>query len=88
MALGGFRIRPLQVYTDDDIDESEDLIVKIYIDDELRDTAVYNSDNDLHELKWTGPALGIFTLKVTAEDSQGNIGTTEMDVWYFCFVPE
>jgi len=88
MGFGGFRLRPVQVYTDDDVDDNEDLIVKIYIDDELRDTAVYNPDNDLHELKWTGPRLGVFTLKATAEDTQGNIGTTEMDVWYFCFVPE
>jgi len=88
MGFGGFRLRPVQIFTDDDIDNSEDLIVKIYIDDELRDTAIYNPDNGLHELKWTGPRLGVFTLKATAEDSQGNIGSTEMDVWYFCFIPE
>jgi desulfoferrodoxin (superoxide reductase-like protein) len=88
MGFGGFRLRPVQVYTEDDIDASEDLIVKIYIDDELRDTAVYNPDNGFHELKWTGPRLGVFTLKATAEDSQGNIGSDEMDVWYFCFIPE
>jgi len=88
MGFGGFRLRPVQIFTDDDVDDSEDLIVNIYIDDELRDTAVYNPDNELHELKWTGPRLGVFNLKATAEDTQGNIGSTEMDVWYFCFVPE
>ncbi len=88
MGFGGFRVRPVQVFTEDDVDNSEDLIVNIYIDDELRDTAVYNPDNGLHELKWTGPRLGVFRLKATAEDSQGNIGSDEMDVWYFCFVPE
>ena len=88
MGFGGFRLRPVQVFTDDDVDDSEDLIVKIYIDDELRDTAVYNTENGYHELKWTGPRLGVFTLKATAEDTQGNIGSAEMDVWYFCFIPE
>lgn len=88
MGFGGFRIRPLQIFTEDDVDESKDLTVRIYINDELKDIAVYNPENNFHELKWTGPALGVFTLKATAEDSQGNIGVAEMDVWYFCFVPE
>lgn len=88
MGFGGFRVRPVQVFTDDDVDESKDLIVKIFIDDELRGTAEYNSNNGYHELKWVGPRLGVFTLKATAEDTQGNIGSTEMDVWYFCFIPE
>ena len=88
MGFGGFRVKPVQIFTDDDIDNSEDLIVKIFIDDELRDIAVYNSENGYHELKWVGPRLGVFTLKATAEDSQGNIGIAELDVWYFCFIPE
>ena len=70
------------------IDDPEDIIVKIYIDDELRNTASYNPSTGYHELKWTGPRLGVFTLKATAEDTIGNIASTEMDVWYFCFVPE
>ena len=88
MGFGGFRVKPVQVYAEDDLDLSEDIIVNIYIDDELRDTALYNSKNGFHELQWTGPRLGVFTLKATAEDTQGNIASTEMDVWYFCFVPE
>jgi len=88
MGFGGFRVRPVQIFTDDDNDNNEDLIVKIYIDDELRDTAIYNSENGYHELKWVGPRLGVFTLKATAEDTQGNIGSAELDVWYFCFIPE
>lgn len=87
MGFGGFRIRPVQIYTDDDVDNSENLIVKILIDDELLDNAKYNSENNYHELKWTGPRLGVFNLKATAEDSKGNIGSDEMDVWYFCFLP-
>jgi len=88
MGFGGFRVKPVQVYAEDDLDLSENIIVNIYIDDELRDTALYNPNNGFHELKWTGPRLGVFTLKATAEDTQGNIASTQMDVWYFCFVPE
>lgn len=88
MGFGGFRVVPVQVSVEDDIDTPEDIIVKIYINDELRGTAVYNQENNYHELKWTGPRLGVFTLKATAEDTQGNTASTEMDVWYFCFVPE
>jgi len=88
MGFGGFRVRPVQIFTEDDLDAPEDIIVKIYINDELRDIAVYNSKNGYHELKWTGPRLGIFNLKATAEDTKGNIASNEMDVWYFCFVPE
>ena len=88
MGFGGFRVRPVQVFTEDDLDAPEDITVNIYINDELRDTASYNPSNGFHELKWTGPRLGVFTLKATAEDTQGNIASTQMDVWYFCFVPE
>lgn len=88
VGFGGFRIRPVQILAQDDVDESEDLIVRIYINDNLRGVAVYNPNNGYHELQWVGPGLGVYSLKVTAEDSQGNIGTAEMDVWYFCFIPE
>jgi hypothetical protein len=88
MGFGGFRVRPVQIFTEDDLDAPSDIIVKIYIDDELRGTAVYNPSTGYHELKWTGPRLGVFTLKATAEDTQGHVASAEMDVWYFCFVPE
>ena len=87
LGFGGFRLKPVQVFTDDDKDDSKDLIVKIYIDEEELGTANYNSRTELHELKWTGPALGTFTLKATAEDSFGNTNSDEMEVWYFCFIP-
>ncbi len=88
MGFGGFRVRPVQIFTDDDNDQSQDLTVNVYIDDELRGEATWNPDTQYHEIKWTGPALGVFTLKATAEDSFGNIASTEMDLWYFCFIPE
>jgi desulfoferrodoxin (superoxide reductase-like protein) len=87
LGFGGFRLSPLQFYTEDDIDESNDLIVEVFIDDEVLGTAIYNIEEQLHEIKWTGPALGTFTLSVTCEDSSGNIGSDELEVWYFCFIP-
>lgn len=86
-SIGGFRLGPIKVYTDDDIDESKDLVVKIFIDSEERATAEYNSNSGLHEWKWTGWGLGTYRLEITAEDTTGNIGRTELDVWYFCFIP-
>ena len=88
MGFGGFRVRPVQIFTDDDNDQNQDLLVNVYIDDALRGEAIWNPDTQYHEIKWTGPALGVFTLKATAEDSFGNIASTEMDLWYFCFIPE
>lgn len=87
MGFGGFRLKPLQIYTEDDVDESSDLNVEVFIDDEELGTATFNEDADVHEIKWTGPNLGTFTLRVTAEDSVGNIGEDVMQVWYFCFIP-
>ena len=87
LGFGGFRLRPLQLRAEDDIDEPDDLIVEVKIDDEPLGTASYNNNEQLHELQWTGPALGTFTVTVTCEDSTGNIGTDSLDVWYFCFIP-
>lgn len=87
MGFGGFRLTPLQFRTEDDVDNSADLTVTVFIDDEVLGTASYNEETQFHELQWTGPRLGIFTLSVTAEDSVGNIGTDELQVWYFCFIP-
>jgi len=87
VGFGGFRLRPLQIYTEDDIDKSEKLIVEVFIDGEKLGTASYNENAEVHEIRWTGPNLGTFDLSVTAEDSMGNIGDDNMQVWYFCFIP-
>jgi len=87
LGFGGFRLRPVQVFVEDDKDEPEDIEVKIFIDDEELGTAAWNNADGVHELQWTGPNLGTFTLKATAEDSFGNINSFEMEVWYFCFIP-
>ena len=88
MGFGGFRVRPVQVSVEDDTDPPEDVSVYMYVKEDEQGEMIWNSKKDLFERKWIGPDLGVFTLNITAEDTSGNIGYTEMDVWYFCFIPE
>jgi hypothetical protein len=88
MGFGGFRVKPVQAFVKDDIDNAEGLIVTLYANDAKERDMVYNEESGLFEGKWIGPDLGVFKMKITAEDTSGNIGIAEMDVWYFCFVPE
>jgi hypothetical protein len=88
MGFGGFRLRPVQVHVEDDIDLPEDISVYMYVKDDEQGELTWNSNNNLFERKWIGPDLGIYTLNISAEDTSGNIGYLNMEVWYFCFVPE
>jgi hypothetical protein len=88
MGFGGFRVRPVRVQVEDDVDPPEDISVYMYVKEDEQGNMTYNSDNNLFERKWIGPDLGVYTLNITAEDSGGNIGSIEMEVWYFCFIPE
>jgi len=87
MSLGGFRLRPIRINVTDDMDASEDLLVKIYLDGEERGNAAWNSEVGYHEWKWTGWALGTYTLNITAEDTGSEIGNAEIEVCNFCFLP-
>jgi hypothetical protein len=88
MGFGGFRVNPVQASINDDNDNPEDLIVTLYTNDIKERDMFYNEESELFEGKWIGPDLGVFTMKITAEDSSGNMGIAEMQVWYFCFIPE
>lgn len=87
MGFGGFRLRPLQIYTSDDKDERNEIDVSVFIDDVKLGDAEYNPSSGYHEIKWTGPNLGTFTLKAIAEDTSENTAEATMEVWYFCFIP-
>ena len=87
LSVGGFRLNPVIINATDDLDNSEDLIVKVYLNDEFQEEATYCCDWRLHEWFWTGWALGTYNLKVTAEDLNGNTNSIEMVVWNFCFIP-
>lgn len=88
MGFGGFRLKPVQVLVEDDTDPPEDINVYMYVYEEEQGNMTWNSKTNLHERKWIGPDLGVFTLNISAEDSSNNIGYAEMEVWYFCFIPE
>jgi len=88
MGFGGFRVRPVQVRVTDDTDSAQDISVYMYVYEDEQGPMSYNSNSDLYERKWIGPDLGVFTLTITAEDTSNNVASVEMEVWYFCFVPE
>ena len=88
MGFGGFRVKPVQVRVTDDVDVAEDISVYMYVYEDEQGVMNYNSNTNLYERKWIGPDLGVFTLTVTAEDASNNSNSVEMEVWYFCFVPE
>jgi len=88
MGFGGFRLVPVQVKVEDDVDPQEDINVYMYVKEDEKGEMIWNTGNNLFERKWIGPDLGVFTLNITAEDTSGNIGYKEIEVWYFCFIPE
>ena len=71
----------------DDVDESEELLVTIYIDNEEKGTATWNVETGYHEWQWKGPSHGTSILNVTAQNTEDNIGSDEMEVWNLCFLP-
>jgi len=87
ISIGGFRLYPVIINATDDIDNSEDLKVNIYLNGEYEGNASFCYDWKLHEWFWTGLALGVYNLTVTVEDSFGAIGISKMDVFNFCFIP-
>jgi hypothetical protein len=88
MGFGGFRVVPVQVSVTDNFDNPEEISVYMYVYENEQGEMNYNSNNGLHERKWIGPDLGIFTLNITAVDTSQNTASIEETVWYFCFIPE
>ena len=86
-SIGGFRIRPIIINVTDDIDESADIVVKIFLNGEEKGNVTYYPDSGVFKWKWTGLALGTYNLTVTAMDSSNNIGSAQLDVWNICFIP-
>lgn len=88
MGFGGFRVRPVKVQVEDDVDQPEDINVYMYVYENEQGNMTWNSKTNLFERKWIGPDLGTFIVNISAEDTSNNIGYAEMEVWYFCFIPE
>jgi len=88
MGFGGFRVRPVQVQVEDDVDPLEDISVYMYVYENEQGNMTLNNKTNLFERKWIGPDLGTYILNISAKDTSNNIGYAEMEVWYFCFIPE
>ena len=90
IAFGGFRtLAPVIINATDDFDSNEDLNISIYVDDVLVEnaTTTYCSDCGVHKWQWAGQITGFKTLRVTAKDSCGNIGSSEeLKVFYICLM--
>ena len=86
ISLGGFRLRPIIFSAVDDIDKSEDLIVKVYLNGKEQVNISYCSEWKLYEWYWTGRAFGIYTILITAEDSFSRLGSIEIKILNFCFI--
>ena len=87
MSIGGFRLKPIIINATDDFDNSEDLIVNVYLNGEYKGNASYCCDWRKHEYFWTGWAFGIYNLTINVEDTFGLINTNEMIVLNFCLLP-
>jgi len=87
MSPGGFRLGPVAVEASDNFNQPEEIDVDIYIDGEKRGDAAWDGQRQQHTWKWTGWGLGTYALEARAEDASGNVGTVQMTVWYFCFIP-
>ena len=88
IGFGGFRLRPVQVHVEDDIDSSKEISVYMCVKEDEQGEMTWNSEKNLFEREWIGPDVGVYTINVTAEDTSGNIGYAKMEVWYLCFIPE
>ena len=81
--IGGFRRRPIIIKATDDIDNRENLTVKVYLNGIEQGEAIYYCDWKLHEWFWTTSALGTYNLTITAEDSFGEKNSAKIYVWNF-----
>jgi hypothetical protein len=86
IALGGFKLNPVIINATDDADNGKNLTVKVFLNNVEMGNATYCCDWRLHEWFWTSFSFGNYVLKVTAEDSSGAIGTTEMEVFNICII--
>ncbi len=88
IGFGGFRLRPIQVQVQDNIDSPEYLNVYMFVKEDEQGEMTWNSTKNLFERKWIGSDIGVYKLNITAEDTSGNIGYTTIELWYLCFIPE
>ena len=83
ISIGGFRLNPIIIDAKDEFDRSEDLIVKVYLNNVEQGAARYCNDWELYEWFWIGKTFGKYNLKITAEDTFEEVSSVEIDVWNF-----
>lgn len=88
MTMGAFLLRPGVAVAIDNVDHSSELTVTVNLDDKPGMTATFvPCDNTFEWQGSLGIGFGIYTLKVTAEDTSGNVGSAEMRIFYDCILP-
>ncbi len=88
MTMGAFLFRPGVAVAVDNVDHPSELTVTVSLDDKPGIDAYFVPCNNTFE--WTGslgPGFGVYTLTVTAEDTSGNSGSAETQVFYDCILP-
>lgn len=88
MTMAPFLLRPGVPVATDKVDHCSGLTVNIFLDDEQRVTAVFvPCDNPFEWQSPLGIGFGIYTLKATAEDASGNVGSAERRIFSDCLLP-
>jgi hypothetical protein len=87
VSLGGFRLRPIQVYGTNGDPNGDPLLVRLFINEEDKGLGTWNSETDCYEWEWTGWALGEYILRFIARDPFGQFIEEKIIVWNFCFIP-
>lgn len=88
MTMGAFLLRPGVAVATDNVDRANELTVHVLLDGEERMTASFvPCDNTFHWQGSLGIGFGIYTLTVAAEDTSGNTGSAEMQIFYDCILP-
>jgi len=88
MTMGAFLLRPGVAVALDNVDHASELNVTVSLDDKPGIDAYFVPCDNTFE--WTGSlglGFGIYTLTVEAEDTSGNTGSAEMQVFYDCILP-
>jgi hypothetical protein len=88
MTMGAFLFKPGVAVAVDNVDHPSELAVTVSLDGKPAVNAYFVPCDNTFE--WTGslgPGFGIYTLTVTAEDTSGNMGSAELQVFYDCILP-
>lgn len=60
------------------------MVIEQFPNFELEKLAIYNPITGFHEANWSEPNNGEFLLTAYVEDSSGNIGKSQIALWYYC----